>query len=573
MITVQPPKCHLLRGESASNFRSWAIRSSHVEAPRRSYLRRSGLLSATAAPYAQPYTPTDASPAPRKAVVIGAGWAGFGAAKHLASQGYRVTLLDGSPNPGGLSAGWRTPQGRSVEAGVKGFWYQYRNIFSLVNELNLTDVFTRWTPSGFWSPQGLTTQAPVFSELPRYPTMLGQFVHTVNLFEKLPVADRVTMVPLLGALLDYDSDPETYARYDAMTARELFRQYGVSKRLYEEFLKPLLLVALFAPPEDLSAGAVLGAFYFYTLAHQADFDVCWARGSVAEKIFEPLIASIERMGGQIQGSSLVTDVHLDDTNGHVTGVTTKNREGKATRHEADAVVFAIGISGMQKLVQACPVLAGRREFQNIMNLKGLDVIATRLWYDRRVAMRFPANVLSGFDATMGQTFFDLNDLQDEYRDAPGQVIASDFYHSNTLMPLSDDEIVHRATRNIAACEPGFASAQVVDAAVLKFKGAVTHFSPGSYPSRPTQQTSFPNLFIAGDWVRGLKHGANGLSQERAYVTGLVAANMVVQHTGQGVPAMVLDVEEDEAHIVVGRQLNRLAKSIGSTLGIRNPFLF
>jgi hypothetical protein len=49
--------------------------------------------------------------------------------------------------------------------------------------------------------------------------------------------------------------------------------------------------------------------------------------------------------------------------------------------------------------------------------------------------------------------------------------------------------------------------------------------------------------------------------------------MVVQHTGQGVPAMVLDVEEDEAHIVVGRQLNRLAKSIGSTLGIRNPFLF
>lgn len=47
------------------------------------------------------------------------------------------------------------------------------------------------------------------------------------------MADRLTMIPLLGALLDYDSDPETYARYDAMTARELFRQYGVSKRLYE----------------------------------------------------------------------------------------------------------------------------------------------------------------------------------------------------------------------------------------------------------------------------------------------------------------------------------------------------
>lgn len=43
--------------------------------------------------------------------------AGFGAAKHLSQQGYAVTLLDASPNPGGLSSGWRTPQGRAVEAG------------------------------------------------------------------------------------------------------------------------------------------------------------------------------------------------------------------------------------------------------------------------------------------------------------------------------------------------------------------------------------------------------------------------------------------------------------------------
>jgi uncharacterized protein with NAD-binding domain and iron-sulfur cluster len=50
--------------------------------------------------------------------------AGFGAAKHLSEQGYNVTLLDAAPNPGGLSAGWRTPQGRAVEAGIKGFWYQ-----------------------------------------------------------------------------------------------------------------------------------------------------------------------------------------------------------------------------------------------------------------------------------------------------------------------------------------------------------------------------------------------------------------------------------------------------------------
>ena len=41
-------------------------------------------------------------------------------------------------------------------------------------------------------------------------------------------------------------------------------RYGVSRRLYESFLRPLLLVGLFAPPEDLSAAAMVGTFYFYS---------------------------------------------------------------------------------------------------------------------------------------------------------------------------------------------------------------------------------------------------------------------------------------------------------------------
>ena len=57
-------------------------------------------------------------------------------------------------------------------------------------------------------------------------------------------------------------------------------------------------------------------------------------------------------------------------------------------------------------------------------------------------------------------------------------------------------------------------AQVVDSAVLRFPKAVTHFSAGSYSSRPLQTTSLPNVFMAGDWVKGVPHGANGLSQVR-----------------------------------------------------------
>lgn len=53
----------------------------------------------------------------------------------------------------------------------------------------------------------------------------------------------------------------------------------------------------------------------------------------------------------------------------------------------------------------------------------------------------------------------------------------------------------------------------------------------SYAYRPNQCTSIANAFIAGDWVKDVPHGANGLSQERAYVTGWLG------YTGKGHPTL------------------------------------
>ena len=41
-------------------------------------------------------------------------------------------------------------------------------------------------------------------------------------------------------------------------------RYGVSQALYEQFLRPLLLVGMFAPPEELSAAVMLSTFEFYS---------------------------------------------------------------------------------------------------------------------------------------------------------------------------------------------------------------------------------------------------------------------------------------------------------------------
>ena len=487
-----------------------------------------------------------------KVVVVGAGWAGLGATYHLAKQGYDVTLLEAGSYPGGLVAGWKTAAGRSVEAGIHGFWYPYRNIFSLVNELGL-NPFTPWTRSSQYSPAGLEVESPIFQDLPRLPTPLATFLYTQ--FKRLPLSDRISALPLLYAVLDFDNSDEAWRRYDKVTARELFKDFGVSARLYHDSFEPMLLVGLFAPGEQCSAAAALGMLYYFILAHQPDFDVVWCRGTVGEKIFRPWVQRIEQAGGKLLANRRVSDV-IVDSNNQATAVVCGDEV-----FEADAVIFAVGISGMKKIVSSSPSLQNRQEFRDIHNLGAVDVLATRLWFDRKINIPRPSNACFGFNATTGWTFFDLNVLHDEYRDEPGTVIEADFYHANQFLPLSDEEIVPLVQRDLATCVSAFREAKVIDSSVIRLPNAVTHFLPGSYQYMLPGETSINNIFMSGDWII-TRHGS--WSQEKAYVTGLEAANLVMSRFGHGSKVLILPVEADEPHIQFGRSINQTLRNFGKT---------
>lgn len=483
-----------------------------------------------------------------KVVVIGAGWAGLGATDHLAQQGYDVTLLEAGAQPGGLVAGWKTAGGRSVEAGIHGFWYPYRNIFALVQGLGL-DPFTDWTRSAQYSPQGLEVIAPIFQQQPPLPTPLGTFLYPD--FQRLPLADRLSALPLLYSLIDFDNSDAAWQRYDAITARELFKTFGVSARLYKDSFEPMLLVGLFAPGEQCSAAAALGMLYYFILAHQPDFDVKWCRGTVGDLIFRPWVDRIQQSGGRVLTNRRVTDLRIAASpvsSPQITAVLCGDEI-----FEADAVIFAVGISGMQKIISACPALQQFSEFRDVMNLGAIDVLATRLWFDRKIAIPYPSNAGFGFHNTTGWTFFDLNALHDDCQTAPGSVIEADFYHANQLLGLSDDEIVKLVHRDLSTCIPEFATATVVDRAVVRLPKAVTHFAPGNYQFMLPVTTPIANLFMSGDWIVN-RHGA--WSQEKAYVTGLAAANQVIHQLGQGRPAAILPIAADEPHIQAARHLNQ-----------------
>ena len=176
-----------------------------------------------------------AAPAPQKAVVIGGGWAGFGAAWGLAQRGVDVTVLEASAEAvGGLAAGWAGPDGRPVELGIHGFWRSYSNCFRLCEQIGLSidDVFTDWATPALYTKEGLSVAAPIFGDLPRLPTPLGSALFPK--FERLSLADRASAVGLLYEFVDFDGTNEAWERYDGMSAKELYARAGVSRSLYDE---------------------------------------------------------------------------------------------------------------------------------------------------------------------------------------------------------------------------------------------------------------------------------------------------------------------------------------------------
>eukprot|EP00929_Paragymnodinium_shiwhaense_P097043 TRINITY_DN58819_c0_g1_i2.p1 TRINITY_DN58819_c0_g1~~TRINITY_DN58819_c0_g1_i2.p1 ORF type:complete len:604 (+),score=101.62 TRINITY_DN58819_c0_g1_i2:88-1899(+) len=472
-------------------------------------------------------------PAPRVAVV-GAGLAGLGAALASARAGLRVTLLDAAPKPPGVV--FKSKDGLPLEFGQKGIWYEYPNLLALIDEVvpgGQQAALTPPTPSGFWSERGLESSAPIFSRLPSLPTPLGSLAYTAPSFQFLGLGDRLTAVPLITPLLKaLEGSEADRQQLDNQSAAALFAEYGVSDNLRRSFLDPLLKALIFRPPEQLSALIVLEVLWSYALKTQNSFDVRWFRGSLDEVLIAPIVSELRRLGVEIQSGARVTDLAFDEVKQSLKTIKYRRSDGEEVELAADGCVLATGVSGLKRIASASPELRRLSPEVDavISGLRAVDCTAVRLLLDQRCPSRFASNVIANMPGLgdMGGTYFVLERTQPQFRTSRYRgksLVAVDLYGSEELREDSDEAVVERAMSFLEQAESAvFRRARPLQSTVLRAREAATEFAPVSLKSRPTQQTSVRNLFLAGDFVRGLDCSA-GLSQERALCAGYAAANM------------------------------------------------
>ncbi|VEU39623.1 unnamed protein product [Pseudo-nitzschia multistriata] len=526
-------------------------------------------------------------PRKKKVVVIGAGWGGLSTAQALGAQAevpLDITVVDAAPRAGGLVRdGFATQKGKkAAEAGQHGFWDNYHNIFALLERADWVDpeeILTGYAEQGQYSPSGLEAVWPVYRQKsPALPTGLAQALYTR--FRKLPPLDRASAAPLVLAFSEFDDSPGAWEKYDSISFRDLCVKLGVSKRCYREAFEPMILTGLFAPGAECSAAAALGMAYFFVLKSQNSFDVRWCKGNIGERIFQPWVENMEQdqKGRQAVSFRMSTRVTGFETDGDAPSIrrvlcetTTAQGESEQAVLEADEVVFAVGGAALSRFVQYSPVLARHAEFRRFANLRGTGVLATRIYLDRFVDTPYSANACWGFDEGVGMTFFDITKLHGvgKTRDNEGSILEVDYYHAASLLVMDNEAIVEKVKSDLdTILGKDCKAASVVDAAVVKLPQAVNWYSPGSYANMPDVKSSdVPNVYFAGDLVK-TRHGS--WSQEKAYVTGIEAANAILQRR----PTHgILPLDPDEFHVALGRKaVSAVQRLVGKGDPSRAPSL-
>ncbi|GMH58695.1 hypothetical protein TrRE_jg13525, partial [Triparma retinervis] len=336
-------------------------------------------------------------------VVIGGGWAGYSASSTLASSAdVKVTVLEASPrnSGGGLAGGWRTASGRPVEAGIHGFWREYRNTFRVMRDeigLDLDDVLSDFTPSVLFSKNGRVATAPVLATSARKGSKSSKSSNPIleSIYGSLPppldtalladfdekrlnLQDRISAVGLLSGWADFgQSDPASWGRYDKISAAEFFLDYGgVTPSLYAELVSPMLHVLPMGPGSDISAAAALSCFHVFALQTRGAFDVRWAKGSLSDLIFDPWRVKLEEKGVRVEGGKRVNGIErAEDGDGMV--VTAED----GSEYTADAVILAVGGTSAAKLKEGSKALKEAAGARRVENLRGVTCVATRIWLE------------------------------------------------------------------------------------------------------------------------------------------------------------------------------------------------
>jgi zeta-carotene desaturase len=456
-----------------------------------------------------------------RVAIVGAGLAGLSAAVDLVEAGHAVDLYEARPFMGGKVGSWEDPQGNHIEMGLHVFFYNYANLFALMDRVGARANLLPKQHTHLFVNRGGDVRCLDF----RFPlgapfNGLKAFFTTPQLswLDKLRNALALGTSPIVRGLVDHEGAMRTIRALDAVSFRDWFVGHGGSDHSIERLWNPIAYALGFIDCRTISARCMLTIFMMFAARTEAS-RLNMLKGSPHRWLTGPILRHIEARGGRLHLRHRLTELHHHTPDGQapvVTGLTLGTPDGEI-QVEADRYLLACDVPGIQRIL---PESWNRfPEFERIHHLESVPVATVQLRYDgwvtelaggeeadrRRRDLSRPAgldNLLYSADADFS-CFADLAlaSPADYRREGMGSLLQCVLTPGDPWIPRRREEIVAHVDRQVRDLFPSARGMTLLWSNVVKLAQSLYREAPGMDPYRPAQRTPVTNLFLAGSYTR------------------------------------------------------------------------
>ena len=250
---------------------------------------------------------------PKTVVVVGAGLAGLACAYELSQRGFAVTLLEKSPQLGGKIASWPISVGNQtfmMEHGFHGFFPQYYNLKSVVQELEITDNFVSLESyavifrDGKYKPEVFR---PNHSAFPWNIVDLG--IASPNWTKWGINLTKPAHWQVFREIGGFQTQ-KSFARLDNISVADWVKG-EFPRGLYDLYFLPFAKSSLNSP-DELSVGELMQFFHFYFFGNPEGLAFNGTRQDMGTSLVQPIAKYIERKGGKVLTDVAVSNIHWEN---------------------------------------------------------------------------------------------------------------------------------------------------------------------------------------------------------------------------------------------------------------------